>query len=626
MPLTEAYAIFDMSPTETLTEASIEKRSVFLIQNLTKRKERAVGTLVEWLEEIIADVIRAREILVTHCRGDCHMAEALLTTPTQITDVILTSFPLAHVTVVEREGRPLLSLNIMDRMAPIEISSSVLREPFVEAVQSLYRDVVIERSVSPRSAAIDATRFTTDVPLGGVHHFMRRQLRERGDSLSDAIFSYLGQERNRGELTSLGLAPEQLTEGADEDAMAIFMEVYNRIDAMQNGAEIYVEALERLYPAVFQSILQILAAQELEGADDGESGPIVHIAQQLEQRVIGQDIAIRATAGTLHNHEIGGDRNANFLFVGPTGVGKTELAKAVAHFKGRDLLFFAMNQFPGENDVSRFFGSSSGFVGSTDLPHIAKELNRRCNPQLVEEGETEKQYQVQGAIILFDELEKSHSKLKQSILTLLDEGKCTVYYTNDRKNMRIEYSFVSTIFIATSNLYQAQISHAIRNRESIRTIQEGFERLNQTHPTQSSYSPELLGRFEIIPFGPIPRGAPYQRLLELAFTRWLEEITVRIECRGIEIENRGQLWAVLENHLYGEGIDIRKVKNGFLANLENALLGNLYRLRPIQTKRLTIVCDDRSRPCFRSETYIPRMRRYTATPGAPIIFPGFEGE
>ncbi len=136
----------------------------------------------------------------------------------------------------------------------------------------------------------------------------------------------------------------------------------------------------------------------------------------------------------------------------------------------------------------------------------------------------------------------------------IHEGYCKIQYMNGRMggNVEIKYQFTRSIFIGTSNLYQREIAGAFRAGEVPTDIAAFFKTLNKTLPLPSSYSQELLGRMTVIPFGPIPKGACYQRLLQSKMSPLLEQLAQSVNCQKIGVENEQRVLEILENIKKGE--------------------------------------------------------------------------
>ncbi len=168
---------------------------------------------------------------------------------------------------------------------------------------------------------------------------------------------------------------------------------------------------------------------------EGEIQKLVHMEERLHQRVVGQDEAISAVANAIRRARAGlQDPNrplGSFMFLGPTGVGKTELARALAEFLFDDeqaMVRIDMSEYQEKHTVSRLIGAPPGYVGYEEAGQLTEAVRRRPY-----------------AVVLFDEIEKAHPEVLNVLLQLLDDGRLT-----DGKGRTVD--FKNTVVIMTSNL------------------------------------------------------------------------------------------------------------------------------------------------------------------------------
>ena len=168
---------------------------------------------------------------------------------------------------------------------------------------------------------------------------------------------------------------------------------------------------------------------------EGEVQKLIHMEERLHRRVVGQDEAIRAVANAIRRARAGlQDPNrplGSFLFLGPTGVGKTELARALAEFLFDDehaMIRIDMSEYQEKHTVSRMIGAPPGYVGYEESGQLTEAVRRRPY-----------------AVVLLDEVEKAHPEVLNVLLQLLDDGRLT-----DGKGRTID--FKNTVVIMTSNI------------------------------------------------------------------------------------------------------------------------------------------------------------------------------
>ena len=254
---------------------------------------------------------------------------------------------------------------------------------------------------------------------------------------------------------------------------------------------------------------------------ESESEKLLHIEERLKQRVVGQDHAISAVANAIRRSRAGlSDPNrpiGSFIFLGPTGVGKTELAKALAEFlfdDERNMVRIDMSEYMERHSVSRLIGAPPGYVGYEEGGQLTEAVRRRPY-----------------SVILFDEIEKAHPEVFNVLLQLLDDGRLT-----DGQGRTVD--FRNTLVIMTSNIGSVLFSEMNElNREEI------HQQILQA--VRAHFRPEFLNRIdEIILFNPldillIRRIVELQlqqvqkRLAERKIKLWVSDEAI------IELANRG---------------------------------------------------------------------------------------
>ncbi len=244
---------------------------------------------------------------------------------------------------------------------------------------------------------------------------------------------------------------------------------------------------------------------------EGEREKILHLDEHLHKRLIGQDEAVqRVTEAILRSRAGIADPNrpiGSFLFLGPTGVGKTELAKALAEClfdDERNIVRIDMTEYMEKFSVSRLIGAPPGYVGYDEGGQLTEAVRR-------------KPY----SVVLFDEIEKAHPDVFNILLQILDDGRIT-----DSQGRTVD--FKNTIIILTSNLGSSYLLEGIEEDGSIRP--EAQEAVMAE--LRRSFRPEFLNRLdEIILFRPLTREN-----LNSIIDLMVESLRKRLKDRDLDLE------------------------------------------------------------------------------------------
>ena len=279
---------------------------------------------------------------------------------------------------------------------------------------------------------------------------------------------------------------------------------------------------------------------------ESERSKILGLSEKLHERVIGQDEAvisvsdaiIRARSGLKDvNKPIG-----SFIFLGPTGVGKTELAKSLAEAmfdSEKNMIRIDMSEYMEKYSVSRLIGAAPGYVGYEEGGQLTEAVRR--NPY---------------SVILFDEIEKAHPDVFNILLQVLDDGRLT-----DSQGRTVD--FKNTIIIMTSNIGSTYLIDGIKEDG---TIDEENKKLVDS-ALRNSFKPEFLNRIDdIVMFKPLTSDQIY-KIIDLS----IADISKRLESHDITIELSKKAHEYILEKSYNVEYGARPIKRFLQANIETNL-------------------------------------------------------
>jgi ATP-dependent Clp protease ATP-binding subunit ClpC len=298
-------------------------------------------------------------------------------------------------------------------------------------------------------------------------------------------------------------------------------ETQDRLGAFRGGRQVVAEVTAEDIAEVVSRATGIPVSQLTEE----ERARLVRLEQQLHERVIGQEEAVSAVAEAIRRARAGlSDPNrpiGSFLFLGPTGVGKTELARTLAEALFGDeaaMVRIDMSEFQERHTVSRLVGAPPGYVGYDEAGQLTEQVRRRPY-----------------SVLLLDEIEKAHPDVFNILLQVLDDGRLT-----DSQGRTVD--FKNAVVIMTSNMGAERIQAHARRNESFEELKEDMEQI-----LKRSLRPEFLNRIdEVIVFRALTREqiADIARLL-------LDRTARRLKAQDIEIEFTDEAVDLLA----GEGFD-----------------------------------------------------------------------
>ncbi len=310
---------------------------------------------------------------------------------------------------------------------------------------------------------------------------------------------------------------------------------------------------------------------------ESESAKLLQMEERLHERIIGQEEAVYAVSDAIRRARSGlkdpGRPIGSFIFLGPSGVGKTELAKALAWFLFDDedaLLRIDMSEYREQHTTSRLFGAPPGYVGYEEGGQLTEAVRRRP-------------YQV----ILFDEIEKAHPDVWNALLQILEDGRLT-----DGQGHVVD--FRNTVIIMTSNVgtdFARRVSNLgfqARARDGAEPEASVFD-LDVDETLKKTFRPEFLNRIdEIIVFRPLSREQ-VQRIVDLQ----MKEIGSRLADQGLDIELTPEAREWLANKGYDPQFGARPLRRTLQREVESVLARRLLAgdLRPGATITIEVEGD-----------------------------------
>ncbi|MBI4887275.1 MAG: ATP-dependent chaperone ClpB [Acidobacteria bacterium] len=265
---------------------------------------------------------------------------------------------------------------------------------------------------------------------------------------------------------------------------------------------------------------------------EGEIQKLIHMEERLHQRVVGQDEAVAAVSNAMRRARAGlQDPNrplGSFVFLGPTGVGKTELARALAEFLFDDehaLVRIDMSEYQEKHTVSRMIGAPPGYIGYDEAGQLTEAVRRRP-----------------FAVVLFDEIEKAHPEVLNVLLQLLDDGRLT-----DAKGRTVD--FKNVVVIMTSNLGSQFIA------EHTGDLAEGVRR-QVTDALRQHFRPEFLNRIDEVIFFHALGLEHMQAIVDIQ----VRGLLGRLEDRKMHVELTGAAKAFLVSEGYDPMYGARPLK------------------------------------------------------------------
>lgn len=320
------------------------------------------------------------------------------------------------------------------------------------------------------------------------------------------------------------------------------------IDIQGSGALLRQEVTEDEIALVVSRWTGIPVARMLET----EKEKLLKMEERIEKRVVGQNKAVKAVSDAIRRSRAGlSDPNrpvGSFIFLGPTGVGKTELSKALAEFlfdDERAMVRIDMSEYMEKYSVSRLIGAPPGYVGYEEGGQLTEAVRRRPY-----------------SVVLLDEIEKAHQDVFNILLQVLDDGRLT-----DSKGVTVD--FRNTIIIMTSNLGSQYFSSIPSDDDFDTKLAQAKEKIFQE--TRRTFRPEFLNRIdEIIVFNPLGK----EEIKEIVGLL-LKKTQDKLEDKGFNIDFEDEVMSFIADVGFDRLYGARPLKRVIQNMIENKLAGEM---------------------------------------------------
>jgi len=313
------------------------------------------------------------------------------------------------------------------------------------------------------------------------------------------------------------------------------------------------DAFGEVTPEVISEVLASSTGVPVYKITEEESSRLLKMEDELHKRVIGQEHAIKALARSIRRTRAGlKDPNrpgGSFIFAGPTGVGKTELAKALAEFLFGDqdaLITLDMSEYQEKHTVSRLFGAPPGYVGYEEGGQLTEKVRRKP-----------------FSVVLFDEVEKAHADLFNSLLQILEDGRLT-----DSQGRAVD--FKNTVIIMTTNLGSRDVNRRVPvGFQAMDDNAADYERMQARvmENLKEHFRPEFLNRVDDIIVFPQLSETEILQIVDLFVGR----LAKRLADQDMSIELTNAAKVLMASKGYDPAMGARPLRREMQRNIEDAL-------------------------------------------------------
>ena len=335
-----------------------------------------------------------------------------------------------------------------------------------------------------------------------------------------------------------------------DDEQKLTAERKAKEDAWRNGES---DSISVVNDDVIAEVLAAATGIPIVKLNEAESTRLLNMENELHKRVVGQNEAIKALSQSIRRTRAGlkdpKRPGGSFIFAGPTGVGKTELAKALAEFLFGDedaLITLDMSEFGEKHTASRLFGSPPGYVGYDEGGQLTEKVRRKP-----------------FSVVLFDEIEKAHVDIFNSLLQILEDGRLT-----DSQGRVVD--FKNTVIIMTTNLGTRDIAKGVSiGFQAGGDLSTSYERMKAkvNEELKQHFRPEFLNRVDDIVVFPQLSREEIAQIVDLMVGR----LDTRLAERGMSVALTPQARTLLAEKGYDPVLGARPLRRAIQRDIEDAL-------------------------------------------------------
>ncbi|MVX58570.1 AAA domain-containing protein [Streptococcus danieliae] len=446
------------------------------------------------------------------------------------------------------------------RMQPVKVDEPSVAETLIilKGIQKKYEDYhhVKYTDEAIEAAAILSNRYIQDrfLPDKAI------DLLDEAGSKMNLTLTFVDPQELDQRLIEAERLKTQATRDEDFEKAAYYRDQIAKYKELQK-TEIHDQDMPVITEKIIEAIIEQKTNIPVGDLKEKEQSQLVNLADDLKAHVIGQDPAIDKIAKAIRRNRVGlGSPNrpiGSFLFVGPTGVGKTELSKQLALelFGSTDsMIRFDMSEYMEKHSVAKLVGAPPGYVGYDEAGQLTEKVRR--NPY---------------SLILLDEIEKAHPDVMHMFLQVLDDGRLT-----DGQGRTV--SFKDTIIIMTSNAGTGKVEASVGF---------GASREGRTNSVMNElgnfFSPEFMNRFDgIIEFQALSK----ENLLQIV-DLMLQDVRDRLSKNGIQLSVTDKVKEKLVDLGYDPKMGARPIRRTIQDHIEDAITD--YYLEHPQEKNLKAV-------------------------------------